>query len=295
MNNNENMNNKPIKGFFGFFDILGYGKLNEKNNLEKLIGIFKKNILDIDKRAVTIDNIDKNQMLSFPFQSRVKTLNFSDTIILYQETFESLLDIGPSILLKSCLLLRFAFEGGIPLRGAISYGKYYVHDRCVLGKPIIEAYENEKKQDWSGAVLCKSAEEKLQALSKRLEITRPFNYRGITINPMDWFIFSLDRLLYRYPVPYKNQSNEEKRLALCWDDFMADFAGLENIPKLNKGKDESFIKNRVKEQFGKHEKNRDNDEKVKRKIDNTAKFIFKSKRRPLRKVLLQYTPNDEGY
>lgn len=284
------MNNKPIEGFFGLFDILGYKKLIENNDLTKLIEIFNEYILDIDKRSVTIDGIDRNQMLSFPSQPEVQTLVFSDTIILYQEKSENLLDLTPSILLKSCLLLRFAFEGGIPLRGAISYGKYYVHDKCFLGKPIIEAYEDEKKQDWSGAVLCKSAEEKIQALFRKTESTQSFNYRGITINPMGWFMSFLDQLLYRYSVPYKDQSNEEKRLALCWDDFMVDFAGLEDIPELNRGKNKSFIKNRVQEQFARHKKPID---KVKRKIDNTAKFMFKSKHRPLRRVRLQYTPEDD--
>jgi hypothetical protein len=47
-------------------------------------------------------------------------------------------------------LLRLSFERGIPIRGAVGYGRYYATERgCFLGVPIIEAYKMEKAQDWA--------------------------------------------------------------------------------------------------------------------------------------------------
>lgn len=287
---------QKIKGFFGFFDILGYSELNkpENNDIDKLIGIFNNFILNIDEKAITLNYTDKDQRYSI---GKVKNLVFSDTIILYQEMPEPLREIGPSFILKSCLLLRLAFEAGIPLRGAISYGEYYIQDRCFLGKPIIEAHEDEKAQIWSGAVLCKSAEEKYLALSKKRQETKTINYRGIIINPVDLFSPFSDNLIFPYEVPYKElsggQDNEKhqkrvKKFALCWDDFLIDFARLTDIPELNRGKNEFFIKQRIKNKFA--ERNKPvNSKEVEVKIDNTAEFIINIKQRTT-KTRLEYIP-----
>lgn len=252
--------------------------------------MFNKYILDIDKQAVTLNHQDEEQMLtSFP-QHPVQTLMFSDTVILYQhENYElSDLDPVPSILIKSCVLLRLAFEGGIPLRGAISYGKYYIHEKCFLGTPIVEAYEEERKQNWSGATLCKSAEKKFKSLYKELQRRKTQNYRGIIVNPTASFESIIDYLIYEYPVPYDGDKVEVKP-ALCWDDFVVDYLTLDDIPELNNGKEKKFIKDRVRNQFATHQKSIEYP-KVKHKIENTSEFLFKCRHRPCRHVFLQYIP-----
>ena len=292
----QHIKGQKIEGFFGFFDILGYSKLNENNDIDTLIEIFNNFILNIDEKAITLNYADKDQRYSM---GKVKTLVFSDTIILYQEMPEPLREIGPSFILKSGLLLRLAFEAGIPLRGAISYGKYYVHDRCFLGTPIIEAHEDEKAQIWSGAVLCKSAEEKYLTLSKERQETETINYRGIIINPVDWFSPFSGNLIFPYKVPYykelcvgqdkeKHQKTVEK-FALCWDDSLVDYAGLPDIPKLNRGKNGPSIQQRIREKFAEHNKLKEPDERVVAKINNTAEFIVTLKFRQIR-TRLEYIP-----
>lgn len=292
----QHIKGQKIEGFFGFFDILGYSKLNENNDIDTLIEIFNNFILNIDEKAITLNYADKDQKYSM---GKVKTLVFSDTIILYQEMPELLREIGPSFILKSCLLLRLAFEAGIPLRGAISYGKYYVHDRCFLGTPIIEAHEDEKAQIWSGAVLCKSAEEKYLTLSKERQETETINCRGIIINPVDWFSPFSGNLIFQYKVPYykelcvgqdkeKHQKPVEK-FALCWDDSLVDYAGLPDIPELNRGKNGPSIQQRIREKFAEHNKLKEPDERVVAKINNTAEFIVTLKFRQIR-TRLEYIP-----
>lgn len=156
-------------GYFGLFDILGYSKMNEENNLDSLITIFNNNIVGIDQSAVTLAGaVAQQQLFSF---AEVKTILFSDTIIFYEDAPKPDLIrrgiLDPSqFMFKACALLRLAFEGGLPLRGAISYGEYYVHERAFLGKPITEAHNFEIDQEWSGAALCRSAEEEYQARLK---------------------------------------------------------------------------------------------------------------------------------
>ena len=278
------MKGKKITGFFGFFDILGYKHLNANNELNDLIQIFDELILDVDKEAVTMSGLDKDQRF-FP-QPKVETLVFSDTIILYQVEPSKHSMIGvPQILYKSSLLLRIAFERGIPIRGAISYGEYYIHKRCYLGKPVIEAYEQEKSQKWSGAILCKSAEEQITTLLKDSN-NRSINYRGLDINFKSELKTSLECLLYRYPVPVNNEKIE--KLALCWDDSVIDFLGLNNIEELTREKNKKDICRRVKRKFQCHGKCINED--VEKKIDNTVKFLYKSRSRPLTHPRLQYIP-----
>lgn len=129
------------------FDILGYRSLIKNNTLDRLIKIFNQFIIDIDQKAVTLMHQDEHQVTGI---TPTKTLIFSDTIILHQTMSESMSDFSPSFLTKACVLLRLGFEYGIPLRGAISFGEFFVHERSILGKPLVEAFEAEKKSTMVG-------------------------------------------------------------------------------------------------------------------------------------------------
>ena len=88
-----------------------------------------------------------------------KKLMFSDTFILYQD-FDSQEDSIKKLqrafafMIYSSYFMRFAFEAGIPLRGALSFGEYYIDEKyiCFLGKPVLEAHDESNKQNWCGAV-----------------------------------------------------------------------------------------------------------------------------------------------
>lgn len=212
----------------------------------------------------------------------MKTILFSDTIVFYEEIPKPELIshciIDPSqFMYKACTLLRLAFEGGIPLRGAISYGEYYIHDRAFLGKPIIEAHNFEIDQKWSGAALCRSAKEEYL---RRLQIYQKQSLNPIisvgdnkNINPILAHNFIPMNCLSTYPIPC-NRSNLEC-LSLCWDDSVLFLGGLRekrsDIKRLNL-KYKKQIYNRVEEKFNAHGKPLDKN--VKHMIKNTANFIF---------------------
>jgi hypothetical protein len=261
---------RNIKGFFALFDVLGYSKMIEsmKDNLEGLIDIYTNTLMDIDDLALSLEGHNKLLLLA-PIET--KSFVFSDTIVLYQDMPKGPVALqAPTInvfLGEACYLLRLAFERGIPLRGAVSYGDYYIQeDRgCFIGYPVIEAHNIESKQNWSGATICKSAWDKLYSLhneSTRMEGEwRGFDLRGF-FSPLN------NPLWVKYPIPY--ESSNINGIALCWHDVILDFMCLNKISGISTNDFGQY----VREKFEAHGKTVDNnDDKTKKKIENTAAFL----------------------
>lgn len=261
---------RKIKGFFGIFDVLGYSKMIEsmKDNLDALIDIYTNTLMDIDDLALSLEGHNKSMLLA-PIET--KSFAFSDTIVLYQD-----MPKGPVILQtpsinvflgEVCYLLRLAFERGIPLRGAVSYGEYYIQeDRgCFIGYPVIEAHNTESKQNWSGAILCKSAWNELYTLHNE-SVEMQGEWRGFDLEGR--FSPLINPLWEKYPIPYDSSSIDG--IALCWHDAILDFMCLNKISRINTYDFGQY----VKEKFEAHGKTIDNnDDKTIKKIKNTAMFL----------------------
>lgn len=288
ISNNILNSKRKIKGFFGFFDVLGFKNVIESNNIDYLFEVIGSFLEQIDETATSMDGADPNHQFSIPIRSMV----FSDTIILYQTASSDpkghIFSIGPSLIDVSALLLRLAFEKGLPLRGAISYGEYVVSDRYFLGLPIIEAYKMEKMCKWSGAILCDSAVQMMNTQPS----SQIINYRGIENFCLDSQPFTRE-LIVKYPLSIKIGEKEEIRefYSLRWDDLLIIRQYLQStIPRLNSFQDPMHIINRVQDQFSFHNKEV-NDEKVKQKMENTIQFLLYCRDLPLENVRLQYIPN----
>jgi len=271
-----------IEGLFGMFDILGYKSLI-KNDIDYCIDIYYNCIYN--KHLAAIAFADSHTTDLQP-SVQPKLLAISDTFILYHEyypnenNFEKL-QRASAFIISSCYLLRLAFEAGIPLRGAISFGEYYIdkENTIFLGRPIVEAHEIEVSQDWSGAILCESAHNIIKPMfednnleSCILEIKKN-NDECKTCNRT--CLFDLNEYLVEYKIPYKEGT--KKGLALRWDDFaVRDLfgIGLENINiNSSTGKTNKYneIYINVEERFGAHKK--DTNSKIKKKIENTSIFF----------------------
>ncbi len=261
---------RKIEGFLGFFDVLGYSKMikSMKNNLDGLIDIYTNTLMDIDDLATSLEGNKK--FLLTPIET--KSFAFSDTLVLYQDMPKGHVALQTSTIIvflaEVCYLLRLAFERGIPLRGAVSFGEYYIQEDkgCFLGYPVIEAHKMESKQKWSGATLCKSAWDKLYALHNESMETQG-EWRGIDLrgrfSPLN------NPLWEKYPIPHESSSIDG--IALCWHDEVLDFLRLEKIPRIKKHELEN-VGQFVGEKFRQHGKNIDSDD-VKIKIKNTATFL----------------------
>jgi hypothetical protein len=85
------------------------------------------------------------------------------------------------------------------IRGAVTAGELIISGRAIIGKPIVEAYEHEQRQDWMGCWLTPGciqevSEEKLNDLTA-------------------------ERLILVYDIPLKSE-DVKKYYALNWVRFM---------------------------------------------------------------------------
>lgn len=285
-----------IKGYFGFFDILGYKDLIMNNELDAVVEIYNKTLSDLAEKAILIEG--KHDYARASDQQPVKCLAFSDTVILYQDSSLYI----PKMEIKNhalgeiqslkifvetvCYLLRLSFERGIPIRGAVSYGRYYATEKgCFLGRPIVEAYNLEKAQKWAGAVICSSMQDKFHDLStglirefKRGNISIPdeMSYLKAYSSPSDFMsraiIYAVTPFLIPYEVPYDSKLSEPRvDVAFSWDDVFLEWLGIDSIPAFDPEDDES-IKEIVKTKFMSHNKSVDSSD-VQTKIENTSKFL----------------------
>jgi len=184
-------------------------------------------------------------------------------------------------------LLRLSFERGIPIRGAVSYGRYYATERgCFLGMPIIEAYKMEQAQDWAGAVICRSVQDKFHNIGRELtrdlkrgniNIPKEMPYLGAYSSPSDLrnraLIYAIAQSLAPYSVPYNSKLSENKiDVAFCWDDVFIEWLGIESLPKFDPDDDDS-IREKVEEKFKSHNKSVEKTD-IRTKIKNTSDFII---------------------
>src|SRR5665213_75574 len=151
-------------GLVAFFDILGFRQFAAVQTDKKIIQkaqLIRENLLQIRSRLA-----EPSQKISSQYLSNIECYTFADSILLSQE-------IPPAepewfywlAFFHVCTgLMKFSFNKGFPLRGAISEGKFYVEERSFLGKPIIDCHELSSRTLWAGCVLVPAAQKKLEKI-----------------------------------------------------------------------------------------------------------------------------------
>ena len=143
-----------MKGFIGFFDILGYKSfLENSTSLETAESIIKRIAEAGRETQLALTNLfdaTKTPSLSFTLPD---WLVFSDTIVFTLPVDDVLgSEVGSVKYLFSVYqrfiisaiaaetLQRNLFYFGLPLRGALHYGEFIRHENCLAGRGILEAY-----------------------------------------------------------------------------------------------------------------------------------------------------------
>ncbi len=164
----------PLKqyGLIGYFDILGYQNLLRNNNDDASI----KLIFDLLEGIP--EEVRSKSQHRFPDNGGATNLSiilddlgftvFSDTIIMSLPIPKN--EHWPFQMLKwgiftlaTALLQRLMFDHGLPIRGAISIGDFWLKDSLLAGRPIISAHDASNSADAAIVVLDRSAEEKYRA------------------------------------------------------------------------------------------------------------------------------------
>jgi hypothetical protein len=150
-------------GIIGFFDVLGYQNLLEKNEpkdvLEKIIPVF--NSLDKKVREA-IEAFKENEGREFALDvfKNMKWLVFSDTILSTLSNHTPLESRDWLIfILTSRVIFDHMFECGLPVRGVIEHGSFLIQDHFFAGRSIVSAYQLTNKLNLSACVFSKNAVE----------------------------------------------------------------------------------------------------------------------------------------
>jgi hypothetical protein len=151
------MENESTKtGLIGFFDILGYQNLLERNEPETIaeevipilsnIGEMVTNSLTdfhkaIANTGISETSIERNEKII----GALRWLVFSDTVLLtlpIEDIDPDVVNIPWFIFLVAAIFLQNSlFKAGLPTRGAIDHGKFFIQDTCFAGRTIVTAYQ----------------------------------------------------------------------------------------------------------------------------------------------------------
>jgi hypothetical protein len=145
-------------------DILGFSKLVENRTLDEVVGgalgwLRKALHHSVHKREFPTEIPSREEFFG---DVHVGVAWFSDTILLYsrEDSDEAVRNL---ILTVGWLLFETILGGFTRIRSGISYGEVYIDDKdaVFVGKPIVEAYRLEQRQQWSGAALTERASERI--------------------------------------------------------------------------------------------------------------------------------------
>lgn len=146
-------------GAVTFLDVLGWKGIWQKDEyaLSNLKDIVKESSNIAEKYTKQLNEKYK-QLYVNKDTVETKVVSISDTIVLLSiadDEFKDAIELHARICSK---IIEYALSKGIPLRGAISYGKFNESDRIMVGPAIDEAAAWHESTDWIGVILTPSAQ-----------------------------------------------------------------------------------------------------------------------------------------
>ena len=153
-------------GLIAFFDVLGYRSLILNNDVERCASIIQTILLHMPGR-VRVAMIGRAKESDPAWADEIETsfgkpVIFSDSIV-WSCAVKPSLQNGIEIqwlyfLMFCCFFQRTMFDAGMPVRGAISFGEYFIVENCFAGRPIIEAHDLCEKLDLVTCAITPEAE-----------------------------------------------------------------------------------------------------------------------------------------
>lgn len=198
------------KGLVAFLDILGYQDIINNNLIEEAAKIVSDILLNIptDTKKKIIEvfkDVDPDTKgLMTKMLDKIDHRVISDSILLVFEMPEVEKELKESFWLVFIVyvgeLLRHSFDKGLPLRGAIDYGDFFLEANSFAGRPIINCYRLGSDMEISGCVLTSNCAMALK------ELIPDFASSDV-----------LQNALLLYLVPLK-EGKEERLWTVAWLD-----------------------------------------------------------------------------
>ncbi len=156
--------NRPGKYFVAVCDILGFSDLVRDKKLcvvvEQHLAWFRKALNHSIHKGEFPDAVPPASDLNS--HTHVGAAWFSDSVLLYskEDTDDAVREVLTSV---AWLIFETMMQGKTRIRAGIAYGEAFIdpENSLFVGQPIIDAHDLEKKQQWSGAALTKSAVDRL--------------------------------------------------------------------------------------------------------------------------------------
>jgi hypothetical protein len=162
------------QGLIGFFDILGYSSFLENNSAADAARVVVDVLQNLRTEVGSIvceQAKDENRTVPAELLNDLRWLVFSDSVLLtlpYTPQCGSTENIWSwlAFLSHAQLLHKYLFNKGLPIRGAITAGEYFVQEACFAGRGIVDAYNDSQSLDLSAVVICLGAISELDAVAE---------------------------------------------------------------------------------------------------------------------------------
>lgn len=153
-------------GFVGFFDILGYQNIIENNAIEEtsrlISNVLVKIPVQVKETIMGFCNHDKEMRIDL---DSISVRVISDSIILAVKVNEqdssSAFCSSNAFIWFSQTLGELMFKSGLPIRGVVDFGDFFLLDHCFAGIPLVNSYRLCGKLEIAGAVLTNLARKKM--------------------------------------------------------------------------------------------------------------------------------------
>lgn len=251
--------------YFAFIDILGFSQIVCSLSHEELERVYFNLIQASIGLALSGGHYrfieQSNQRLAVPDTSKalVNSLLVSDSILVWTENDSTKSFVDLIVAVRN--LMQYSFCFGTPLRGAISIGPAtFLSGRSpssminfqysLFGKPIVEASNLEKQQQWSGCVIDS------KAINHYRKIISISTQNADQLATVDYLCEK--RLIARYPVPMKIGGGVQ-----FIENYVINWVTGTKTPDSD---------TEVKGAFSKHKKAIDQPS-VRQKIENTFHFV----------------------
>jgi len=243
--------------YIAFLDILGFRYLVRNNFHKELCSIYDGLLRFAVDSCVCHGKvkIDKGNAVLSSDKVSLNSLVISDSILFWTDNDNN--DSLEELIWVVRMFMDTSFRTGIPTRGAISIGSLSFRDitsptpkinsiKTLFGRALVDVYDRVSSQEWSGGVLLPHCVEHYTEHSQSPDAAK-LNLENLKDQEGN-------KLLIRYPVPYKN-GHQVDEWALQWVRHT------------------SYLPNekQVKDCFAMHNKPV-TDDSTKRKISNTVAF-----------------------
>ena len=140
----------PQRGIVSFLDILGYANFLKNNEPEDAAKTVLDVLATVPKTAVEtlLDLLPDEPMRKYISDrlNQLRWLVFSDSILLTcpypdEADAEEKRSRWMVSIISLIIVYRHLLDNGLPVRGAISFGKFFIKDYCFAGRSIIAAHQ----------------------------------------------------------------------------------------------------------------------------------------------------------